>query len=64
MKGKILDFNIQNSSGVISGNDGIRYNFNSTEWKSDKSPTANQIVDFEVENNNATASISIVLLME
>jgi TM2 domain-containing membrane protein YozV len=54
MKGKILDFNIQNSSGVISGDDGSRYNFSSSEWKSDKSPTANQIVDFTVDGENAT----------
>ena len=54
MKGKILDFNIQNSSGVISGDDGSRYNFSSSEWKSDKSPTANQIVDFTIDGENAT----------
>jgi hypothetical protein len=54
MKGKILDFNIQNSSGVISGDDGNRYNFSSSEWKSDKSPTANQIVDFAIDGENAT----------
>jgi hypothetical protein len=53
MKGKILDFNIQNASGVISGDDGQRYNFSSSEWKSDKAPTANQIVDFTTEEDNA-----------
>ena len=54
MKGKILDYSIQNSSGVISGDDGKRYNFNSSEWKSDKNPTANQIVDFSIDEENAT----------
>lgn len=53
MKGKILDYSIQNSSGIISGNDGIRYKFQNEEWKSDKSPATNQIVDFEIEDNNA-----------
>lgn len=55
MKGKILDFNIQSSSGVISGNDGNRYNFTSSEWKSDKSPATNQVVDFSVDGGNATS---------
>ncbi len=54
MKGKILDFNIQNSTGIISGDDGQRYNFITAEWKSDKSPVANQIVDFSVDGENAT----------
>ena len=27
MKGKILDYNIQESKGIISGDDGQRYNF-------------------------------------
>lgn len=54
MKGKILDYSIQNSTGVISGDNGTRYNFTSAEWKSDKSPTVNQIVDFNTDNDNAT----------
>jgi len=53
MKGKILDFSIQNGVGVISADDGKRYNFSASEWKSDKSPTANQIVDFEIADENA-----------
>lgn len=54
MKGKILDFNIQSASGVISGDNGERYNFSSSEWKSDKNPSANQIVDFSIDGENAT----------
>ena len=53
MKGKILDYNIQNSTGIISGDDGQRYNFTNGEWKSDKSPTVNQKVDFEIDEKNA-----------
>jgi len=53
MKGKVLDFNIQNSAGVISGEDGQRYNFTSSEWKSDKNPEANQSVDFSIDGENA-----------
>ena len=55
MKGKILDYSIQNSSGVISGDDGKRYNFTNLEWKSDKNPTAKQIVDFSIDEENATS---------
>ncbi len=54
MKGKILEYNIQNSEGVISGDDGKRYKFKSSNWKSDKSPDANQIVDFSIDGENAT----------
>ena len=54
MKGKILDFNIQSGEGIISGDDSVRYNFSATEWKSDKSPMANQIVDFSISEGDAT----------
>jgi len=53
MKGKILDYSIQNSSGIISGEDGNRYEFTNAEWKSDKAPKANQSVDFEADEKNA-----------
>lgn len=55
MKGKILDFSVQNSVGVISGDDGKRYNFKSSEWKSDKAPTAGQTVDFNTDAENAVS---------
>ena len=56
MKGKVLDFNLQSGEGVISGNDGNRYNFITAEWKSsDTHPAQNVEVDFSVEENNATA---------
>ena len=32
-KGKILDFNVAHSFGLISGDDGIRYNFSGAEWR-------------------------------
>ena len=31
MKGKVLDYNIQESKGIISGDDGQRYSFESSE---------------------------------
>ncbi len=55
MKGKILDFNIQESKGVILSDDGNRYNFVTSEWKSQKVPNVNQLVDFNVNGNIAEA---------
>ena len=51
MKGKILDYNIQESTGIISGDDGQRYSFSNNEWKASESPKANQNVDFEIDGN-------------
>ena len=31
--GKVLDFNVAQSCGLISGDDGIRYNFSGAEWR-------------------------------
>jgi len=53
MQGKILDFNIKDGKGVIAGNDNNRYYFVVSEWESEKSPQANQNVDFDIEDNNA-----------
>ncbi|MCD9549490.1 NINE protein [Photobacterium carnosum] len=54
MKGTILDFSIQESSGVISSDDGARYSFHSSEWKSDKQPSRGLKVDFALVDGNAT----------
>lgn len=53
MKGKILDYSIQESAGVISGDNGERYEFKNTDWKSNKAPAAGQHVDFEAEDKTA-----------
>ena len=53
MKGKILDYSIQESKGIISGDDGQRYSFENKEWKSSELPKVNQVVDFEVDEQNA-----------
>lgn len=44
MKGKVLNYNIQDSKGIISADDGKRYNFTNSEWKGEQSPAANQTV--------------------
>lgn len=47
MKGRILDFNLQASEGVISGDNGNRYTFTTSEWKSTEVNPENGIeVDF------------------
>lgn len=53
MKGKILDFSIQTNSGVISGDDGERYNFSGADWKSDRHPTRGMSVDFATDDYQA-----------
>ena len=61
MTGTILNFNIQEGAGVISGDDGQRYNFTSTEWKTEASaPQQNQKVDFEAGEENTAKNIYAV----
>ena len=54
MLGNILDYNIQSNSGLISGDDGLRYAFVGAEWMdSSKFPVRGLRVDFEVREGNA-----------
>jgi hypothetical protein len=54
MKGKILDFNLQDSQGIILSEDGERYSFVLQEWISKNIfPTINAKVDFITENAEA-----------
>lgn len=55
MIGKILDYSIKDSKGVISAEDGNRYEFENKEWKSQKAPKVNQSVDFIVESEKAVS---------
>jgi len=55
MKGKILDFSIQTSSGVISGDDGGRYTFVGSEWRDPVPPSRGMNVDFDVQGTAAVA---------
>ena len=55
MKGQILDFNIQSSSGLISAEDGKRYSFAASEWKDAKLPNKGMRVDFDISDGKATA---------
>lgn len=55
MKGKILDFSIADSQGVIAGDDGNRYTFIGKEWKSSAPPQAGIRVDYDTEGRAALA---------
>ena len=58
MKGKILDYNIAQSQGIISAQDGSRVNFTTQEWRSqDIHPTVGQEVDFELTDEKEAKNI-------
>lgn len=46
MRGTILEYNVAAQTGVITGDDGNRYQFKAAEWKSDRHPETRQNVDF------------------
>jgi len=60
MKGQILDYSVQSNTGTISGNDGNRYQFSGSEWKSTGVPSRGSIVDFENDGNQAKAVYTAV----
>ena len=54
MKGQLLNFNIQQSEGVISAEDGNRYKFPSSEWKEESTPQKGMHLDFLVTEEIVT----------
>jgi len=54
MKGIILEFSIQTSEGLISGDDNQRYRFTGSEWRASEPPTRGMRVDFEPRDLIAT----------
>lgn len=54
-KGKVLDFNVAQSYGLISGDDGIRYSFAGAEWRTQATMPAHG-VRVEFISLGATAS--------
>lgn len=55
MKGQILEYSVQSNTGVVSGADGNRYQFNGSEWKGTNVPARGMSVDFESDGNQAKA---------
>ncbi|WP_206732242.1 hypothetical protein [Halarcobacter mediterraneus] len=53
MKGKILDFSLQEGKGIISDDNGTWYDFVISEWKNEKAPAVGQTVDFDMNENSA-----------
>jgi phage shock protein PspC (stress-responsive transcriptional regulator) len=46
MQGTILSFSINTNSGLISGDDGIRYSFTGSAWRAEAYPSVGVSVDF------------------
>ena len=56
MRGNILEFNAQSSTGLISADDGSRYSFSGQDVKSNfQSIRAGSVVDFEAGEGVATS---------
>lgn len=55
MKGKILEFNESERIGIISGEDGNRYELNISEWKGASLPRSGTKVDFSINGQTAEA---------
>lgn len=53
MKGKVLGYNKENQTGVITSEEGKRYTFSRADWESPNEPVPNASVDFETEDNRA-----------
>lgn len=53
MKGKILNYDATQRSGIIASDNGSRYQFQESDWKSANQPRNGQKVDFSPNNNSA-----------
>lgn len=60
MKGQILDFSVQNNTGIISGDDQNRYQFSGSVWKGQTVPARGQFVDFETSGMGYATDIYLV----
>ncbi|WP_120430534.1 DUF805 domain-containing protein [Acinetobacter baylyi] len=57
MKGIILDFSIQTNTGIISGDDSVRYHFLGSEWKETIAPQRGTQVDFDLNNEGQVIGV-------
>lgn len=53
MNGQVLDYSIQNNSGVISADNGRRYSFAGGGWQASNPPSVGMHVDFQPSGNTA-----------
>lgn len=59
MKGTVIDFNEATRTGLISGDDSNRYQFDIIEWKGSQLPKSGLKVDFSIEGEHAKAIYAI-----
>ena len=55
MIGKILGYDMNESMGTISGDDGNRYKFTKEDWKETIVPSKEMLVDFEIDAESKRA---------
>lgn len=60
MQGQILDYSIQNNSGIISGDDQQRYHFSGTDWRGNFAPLRGQRVDFELSAIGQASNVYLI----
>jgi hypothetical protein len=53
MNGTILNFDKNAGTGVLRGDDGMRYRFLASDWSSDGVAQTGDVVDFEIDGSNA-----------
>ena len=63
MKGRVLNYSVQENVGVISGDDGRRYTFEGPQWREQDLPAQGAYVDFQVAAGTDEA-VSIYLVRE
>lgn len=54
MRGRVLGWDNNSNQGQISGDDGVRYNFNRPDWRESYWPQRGQVVDFEGSSTQAS----------
>jgi len=55
MQGNIIEFSMQRSTGAIAGEDGYRYDFHVSEWRSDEPPVRDLRVEFATDSDGVNA---------
>ncbi len=60
MQGTILNFQKETNTGIISGNDGVRYTFTMVDWTNQSTkPKEGLLVDFDTDGKNAKQLIVV-----
>ncbi|MDX2110587.1 MAG: TM2 domain-containing protein [Verrucomicrobiota bacterium] len=57
MKGTILDYSVRENKGVITGDNGERYNFSGEQWKAPATPLRGQRVDFVAKESDMAVEV-------